>query len=393
MKEDPNKQPTSENVEEEAYALTPSEFYVAARELREGTALSEESTAVAKTIENQESLPGDKSLSESVASNIARHVSNIKVDGSPLSNEDLLGSSMDNAVSEYAKKEGFSIVATDYAVAVSYFHSDAFRDRLVHSMGYENEADLSGEDRKTFDSILDRARSVSSQTDVYYINDTLNSMYAPLKDVTRGHCKNTAYLGDEAVKFGQSLAAHEASHGLYIGTTDMQLSKHMPVYDYLADSPSSSRKMKGTYGTILRDLVSKTLTALGEPTEKELKAAVKQAEKSAKAHDDTRPERAADVHGVRMQMLRDGLWNPFSGDDITPSQVKEYKEKHPDSRIFQYWDIKEATYYLNTIADNTQPSTSDSLRLPHNLQSLSSANFEKLTSESEQESCTRSMRV
>lgn len=383
MKEDQNKQPTSENVEEEAYALTPSEFYVATRELREGTALSEESAAVAKTIENQESLPGDKSLSESVASDIARHVSNIKVDGSPLSNEDLLGSSMGNAVSEYAEKEGFSTVATDYAVAVSYFHSDAFRDRLVHSMGYENEADLSGEDRKAFDSLLERARSVSSQTDVYYINDTLNSMYVPLKDATQGHCKNTAYLGGEAVKFGQSLAAHEASHGLYIGTTDEELLEHVPVYGHLDDRPSSSRKMKGTYGTILRDLVSKTLNALGEPTEKELKAAVKQAEKSAKAHDDTRSERAADVHGVRMQMLRDGLWNPFSGEPVTPEQVQKYKEMHPDSRIFQYWNVKEATRFLNTLADTGQKDWG----------LLASANFEQEMFISEQGNPSRTMHI
>lgn len=69
-----------------------------------------------------------------------------------------------------------------------------------------------------------------------------------------------------------------------------------------------------------------------------------------KLHDNAGIERAADVLGVRMLMMQEGIWNPFTGEPVTTKQIKEFRKAHPDCRIFEYWNNKEAAYYLNNIA-------------------------------------------
>ena len=83
-------------------------------------------------------------------------------------------------------------------------------------------------------------------------------------------------------------------------------------------------------------------------------------------HDNFGYERAADIHGARMLMLRDGIWNPFSGQPLTEKEIDAFHKKHPNSRIFEYWDKKKAVYFINNIAslqpnDSKAPGTSTDL--------------------------------
>lgn len=71
-------------------------------------------------------------------------------------------------------------------------------------------------------------------------------------------------------------------------------------------------------------------------------------------HDNTGFERAADVHAARMIMLQEGIWNPFGNEPLKKEHIEQFRQRHPDSRIFEYWNSREATYFLNTIAQNGQ---------------------------------------
>ena len=74
--------------------------------------------------------------------------------------------------------------------------------------------------------------------------------------------------------------------------------------------------------------------------------------KGIREHDNVGYERAADIHGVRMLMFKEGIYNPFDGSDVTPEQVGKFMEEYPNSRIFRYWDKKDSRFFLNNIASN-----------------------------------------
>ncbi len=383
--------------EEEDFDISPSDIYGYRAEL----SYSEGTPGVKSDIEKikeQENISGEKSLSNDVVEGIAQHVRDIKSDGSRLSNEQLLGSNIDQVISDYAKKEGFGEAATDYAVTMAYFHSDAFQNRLLHSFGHEKIDDMSSDERRTYDEILNKARSASSQTDVYFIKEALNSFFLP-KEATPEENRNIAFMGGGEV-IGMNIAAHEVAHAVYDPTFD-EIMEHrkerygvnMESYQTIGNNPSSEKKMNETYRNILQEMSSRTLSALGvseEDVSKKLTKDIKKAVKEdLKEHDDLRYERAADVYGVRMLMLREGLWNPFSGEELTPDKVREFKKNHPDSRIFQYWNIKEATFYLNNLADNGVYENHSLLNDKLDVASLSSANYDQVAGVPENESISR----
>ena len=63
-----------------------------------------------------------------------------------------------------------------------------------------------------------------------------------------------------------------------------------------------------------------------------------------------------------MIMLQEGIWNPFSGEPLKKEHIEEFQKRHPDSRIFEYWNSKEATYFLNTIAQNGKMDSKQDLQ-------------------------------
>lgn len=350
--------------EEENFDFSPSELFGFRTKLSFGGNTPEIKADIDR-INEQEDIPDKKAVSSDVAEAIARHVKDIRLDSSPLSNDQLLGSNIGQAISDYAKREGFDDAATDYAITMAYFHSEAFEKRLVRALGHETLDEMSVEERRTYDEILNKARQATDKTDVYYIKEAINSFFTPLSNNDLGK-NNLAFMGANDV-LGLSVAAHEVAHALYnpffddiIDHRSSRYDVNMKSYQTLDERPSSIRKIKETYKDVLQDMERQVLFASGaaELTKEEKKGI----RNRIREHDDSRFERAADVYGVRMLMLREGLWNPFSGEEITPDKVKEFKKLHPDSRIFQYWNIKEATYYLNNLASNDNSRFREDMR-------------------------------
>ena len=339
---------------EDDTVISASEMFEEYYKLHNG-AITDEAVQDIEYVREQETNQQEKHLSPSVADGIAQFISSIEMDGTKLSNKELLGPELENVINEFVVKDGHSESATDFAVTMAYLRSDAFRDRLVRSFGYEHEEEIPEDLKSEFNKILEKAHSASERTDLYYLNQSHSNVHFPVSKFDEEQ-NDIVFVGG-GNDIGLSIPAHEGGHSIYREDEDFETELvksllSMPPYQKLDDNPSDDEQLKSTYGSLLQDLARKSLSALAEPTAEDLQSAEEKVISSMKAHDDLRYERAADVYGVRMMMLREGIWNPFTGEDVTSEQVEEFQRRHPDSRIFQYWDIKEATYFLNNIADN-----------------------------------------
>ena len=83
--------------------------------------------------------------------------------------------------------------------------------------------------------------------------------------------------------------------------------------------------------------------------------------REAMEHDEMRSERGSEVHETRMLLFREGIWNPFSGEPLKREHVEELQRRFPHSRIFEYWDVNKAVYFLDNIAQNGRQEMMDGL--------------------------------
>lgn len=344
--------------------ISAAELFKEYQKLRNNGVLMGDAVQDTEYISVQETSQWAKNLPSSVADGIAQYLSSVEMDGEQLSDKELLGPEMENVINEFVLNGGHSEAATDFAVTMAYLRSDAFHDRLVRSFGYEHEEDIPEDLKFKFNQILEKAHSASEKTDLYFIKQSLSNVNFPVSELDEEQ-NDIVFVGGEN-HMGMSISAHEGGHALYREDIDVfpeyeNTLLSMPSYQKLNESPSDDKQLRNTYGNILQELTRKSLSALAEPTVDDVQSAESKVIKSIKEHDDLRYERAADVYGVRMMMLREGIWNPFTGEDVTPEQVEEYQHRHPESRIFQYWDIKEATYFLNNIAANS-PNKNENMK-------------------------------
>lgn len=239
----------------------------------------------------------------------------------------------------------------------AYFQSDAFRQRVISSFGYGGLDEMPPRDRQDYERIMDNAKELVSHLKVCLLPSSLSENLGPM---CYPYGEDTIVLIDPNDKEGLGLStlAHEMAHHLYnnccvnpgIRGDEMKYGvKDSPLYTINESvlSEEGIRRVYKDYDNQVSALAAKM----------DLEDAKKIAKAILSLHDGAGKERAADVHGVRLMMLQEGIWNPFTGEPVTEKQIEEFRKAHPDSRIFEYWSNKEAAYYLNNIAmsDKVKP--------------------------------------
>ena len=267
---------------------------------------------------------------------------------------------INDGYADFASTEGMSedaAIVHESDIVSSYFLSDAFKERAMKSLGYDNLDAMTPDHRKVYDDMVSRGEELATSLRVAFIEpsmrDSIHSCCVPENGIT------TVLINPEDKGLGLSILGHEIAHHLY-QPDYMNPGILEDEEEYGTDrSPLNTineGNVKERFARLVYENAFKYMSEYaGEDINKIAKDYVKT--KDMLQHDNAGMERAADVHGVRLLMMQEGIWNPFTGEPVTVKQVKEFRKAHPNSRIFEYWSNKEATYYLNNIAmsDKVKP--------------------------------------
>lgn len=257
--------------------------------------------------------------------------------------------------------DGEDAVVKETDLVRSYFLSDAFKQRAMKSLGYDSLDDMTPEHQQVYNDMVNRGKELAVNFRVGFIDrdlrDTVHSCCVDDNGVT------TVLLNPNDKGFGMSILAHELGHHLYnpdyinpgihgeereYGGGEQQYGKEGSPLSTINEGDVKERRARLVYEGFFQHVSQ----FASQDDDKALKKYVDEYVKGEdmKLHDNAGIERAADVHGVRMLMMQEGIWNPFTGEPVTTKQIKEFRKAHPDCRIFEYWNNKEAAYYLNNIA-------------------------------------------
>lgn len=299
---------------------------------------------------------------------------------------------MAQTLSEYGIDDNQATILTERA----YLNSEAFRMRACRSLGYESVEQMPVDVRNTYDHIIERAQDsneylkiiqddwgmssfygnseqlVTKAKDVIesgeidedeavVLNDDINDVRGLYVDGKMDPKDGISYVNDnEAKDVGVNVTAHEISHYVY-NKDQVNPGVHENGNEYKGESVQFGKK-GSPLDKIDKNRVKYDLAYLinyfGGNTEvarmvyKPTNIDERMIAKSSRDHDNVGFERAADIHGVRMLMFKEGIYNPFDGSDVTPEQVGKFMEEYPNSRIFRYWDKKDNIFFLNNIASN-----------------------------------------
>lgn len=252
-------------------------------------------------------------------------------------------------------------VARETDLVRSYFLSDAFKERAMKSLGYDSLDAMPPEHRQVYDDMVNRGKELAVNFRIGFIDrDLRDTVHSCCVD---DHGVTTVLLNPNDKGFGMSILAHELGHHLYnseyinpgihseereYGGGEQQYGKEGSPLSTINEGDVQERRARLVYEGFFQHVSQ----FASQDDDKALKKYVDEYVKGEdmKLHDNAGIERAADVHGVRMLMMQEGIWNPFTGEPVTTKQIKEFRKAHPDSRIFEYWNNKEAAYYLNNIA-------------------------------------------
>ena len=268
---------------------------------------------------------------------------------------------------DYASNKGLSgdaAIVKESNIISSYFLSDAFKQRAMNSLGYKCLDSMTPEHRKVYDDIVSRGEELATNLRVAFIEpgmrDSIHSFSVTEEGMT------SVLINPDDKGFGMSILGHEIAHRIYLpdyinpGVLDDEKKygiERSPL-NTINESNIKNRQARLVYENVFKNMSE----LIGYDIRKIAKDYVKS--DGMRSHDNMGHERAADVHGVRMLMMQEGIWNPFTGEPVTIEQVKTFRKLHPESRIFEYWNNKESVYYLNNIAmsDKVKP---DNLRLDY----------------------------
>ena len=317
---------------------------------------------------------------------------NYKALASVMSKKDFSYEKMAEKLSEFDIDDRDLTVLTERA----YLNSEAFQMRACRSLGYESVEQMPIDIRNTYDRIIERAQNSNEYlkiiqdewgTGSFYANseelvtkaeesiasgelddDDNDVIEKGIKDVREMYVDGKmdskdgiAYINVNEIKnIGVNVAAHEMAHYVY-NKEQVNPGVHEVDNEYKGEGAQFGRK-NSPLNEIDKDKVkydlAYLLNAFGgnanvanmvykPKTEEE-----KELAKGERDHDNVGFERAADIHGVRMLMFKEGIFNPFDGSDVTKEQVEKFRELYPESRIFRYWDNNKARGFLNDIAEN-----------------------------------------
>ena len=315
---------------------------------------------------------------------IVTRLSGLKVCGAPLSDSELIDADDLKRGSQLFDLSEFSPqVQRDILLSLAYFRSPAFEERTALSLGYHSSsADMSKEDSELYNKIIDRAKNAYNNISFKVCDYVVGSKSILTEDDRSVVFISNGYGTPSAVFDSLGFVTHEVAHHIYNEETINPGVYHQGEGESLVKSeaygrPSSplnrinetepdkeqAMKLYGrVYAATARHIYDKGFMT------KDLYNEIKRGFSKIKLgddseidkfiighlpHDNTGYERAADVHAARMIMLRDGIWNPFGKEPLTPKQIEEFRYRCPDSRIFEYWNNREATYFLNNIAQKT----------------------------------------
>lgn len=325
---------------------------------------------------------------EQYLDDIVARISSMKMDGQPIDDAKLLGSDLERGAEMFNLQEFSPKVQTDILLSLAYFRSPAFQERVDMSLGYAPGSEMTSLDAETYNSVVERAREAY-----------LDISFKATDDITKSHAM-VSFDGKTVVSIPDGNDQHELDSKLYssLGVTTHEIAHH--IYNsaeldsinpgiYHQDegesltSSESYGKENSPYNRInesnpgreqvaewykqkdlerVKDLYEGGILSKYKYDEYVQRISGMSTEQLMEhehvdvklRHDNTGFERAADVHAARMIMLHEGIWNPFSNEPLKPEHVEQFRQRHPDSRIFEYWNTREATYFLNTIAQNGQ---------------------------------------
>lgn len=275
------------------------------------------------------------------------------------------------AANGYTEREGkiqetTEVTQEDIDLVRAYFVSDAYKERIVTSLGYDKLEELTPDDRKVYDEMVRRGEDMVKNI---RIGDSGGESQSWLFNEDT---PAISVSGRNVNQFGINHLSHEMAHAVYntkainpgihneertYGGNEKQYGKEGSPLSTINRNEVSEERAKKVYWNYYKNMASSM--GMGKNDAKMLLDWHVGNEKN-KMHDNAGIERAADVHGVRLMMLKEGIWNPFSPEPVTEEKVQEFRRRHPDSRIFEYWNDKEAAYYLNNIAMQESPVKEES---------------------------------
>ena len=327
---------------------------------------------------------------------LVSRMSEFKVSGKPLTDEELIGNDLQHGAELFGLQEFSPKVQSDILLSLAYFRSPAFQERVDMSLGYAPGSEMTSLDAETHNSVVERAREAY-----------LDISFKATDDITKSHAM-VSFGGKTVVSIPDGNDQHELDSKLYssLGVTTHEIAHH--IYNsaeldsinpgiYHQDegesltSSESYGKENSPYNRInesnpgreqvaewykqkdlerVKDLYEGGILSKYKYDEYVQRISGMSTEQLMEhehvdvklRHDNTGFERAADIHAARMIILQEGIWNPFSGEPLKKEHVEEFQRRHPDSRIFEYWSSKEATYFLNTIAQNDKMDSKEELQ-------------------------------
>lgn len=322
----------------------------------------------------------DVTAKEQYLNGIASRLSELKMDGTRPSYDRLIGENLSKGAEMFALKEFSPKAQAEILLNLAYYRSEAFQERLIHSMGYDSFAEMTEEDRQLYVSTVERGREAYKNIRFEPVNETMSSYMAVDKENKETVAKfpRNPETGNEAID-SVNVISHEMGHYIYhvtegtINPDDKWYSREDTPYGQLSrkeldkekfldrslmvwDSEDYRQALKHELGQLSgldQEELDDRLEYVSNSSKEEL-LQNKDFMEGAMEHDDMGIEKAADIRGAQMLMLREGIWNPFAKEPLTEQQMRAFEQRYPYSRIFQWLDAKEATYFLNNIAMNDE---------------------------------------
>jgi len=380
-----------------------------------------QSDSIHQNLIDQFKLGDNRSEEEVFLNDIVTRLSDLKVSGAPLSDSELIDADDLRRGSQMFNLAKFSPqVQRDILLSLAYFRSPAFEERTALSLGYHSSsADMSETDAELYNTVVDRAKNAYNEISFEVCDYPLQSRTDFKEDGKSVVFIPNGYETPSAVFDSLGFITHEIAHHIYnpnninpgvyhqgegesLGNSDSYGSSTSPLNRINETEPDKEQAMK-LYGSVVAATAWHVYDK-GFMSKEDYKEAKRAFSKirfgddsefdkfiiSCLPHDNTGYERAADVHAARMIMLREGIWNPFGKELLTTKHIEEFRERHQDSRIFEYWNNREATYYLNTIAQKTiddvpvmeqysDKNPNKGKSLSEMLSSIASGNYEQIS--------------
>lgn len=327
------------------------------------------------------------SKKEQYLDGIASRLSVLKMDGKPIDGAKLLGRDLERGVKMFDLQELSPKVQADILLSLAYFRSPIFEERAAQSLGYASRiSDMDELDSDIYDNIVQRARYAYKDISFEVCDDIRKSHNESVcDDRTVVHIPD-GYEPLPAIFDSLGVTVHEIAHHIYGGSgtgtvnpgifhlgkdnslgMSLQYGLLLSPYDRINESDPERNKVKNIYsrineaqvkdfydrGIVSEEKYNEYIHKFADMSPGEQKDYEEYIDERLR-HDNTGYERAADIHAARMIMLQEGIWNPFGNEPLKSEHIELFRQRHPNSRIFEYWNDSDAILFLNTIARNEQ---------------------------------------